>query len=429
MNFNNPKVKELMFKGCFGLEKESLRVDTDGFLSHTPHPFMNNPNIDRDFCENQTEIITNVCDSVESVCNELESLNRNVIDTIWHSSGSNELLWPFSNPPYVKNETDIPVANFTGNLKGKELYRQYLAEKYGKMKMLYSGIHFNFSFSDELLSKDFCQSTYSSFSEYINSIYLRLAKKTTQYSWLIVYLTAASSVMDGSFINSGDIGKDVLCSYSSPRCSKIGYWNDFIPLLDYENIESYVKSIQSYVDSGQLISASELYYPVRLKPSGENSLENLQATGVNHIELRMLDLNPLSPFGVIKEDIYFLHLLIIYLMSLDEEDFDYNTQVSAISNIKKAAEFDDENIYIEISKNKTLPIKQAAYDVIQRMEKFFSFFNQPYASAAINYQKEKILNNSKRYAVIVREKFGKGYVESGLLLAKSYAENTYTNLH
>ena len=52
-DFDNTNIKKNVFKGFFGIEKESLRVDERGYLSHTRHPFVNNPNIDRDFCENQ----------------------------------------------------------------------------------------------------------------------------------------------------------------------------------------------------------------------------------------------------------------------------------------------------------------------------------------------------------------------------------------
>ena len=48
-----------IFECNIGLEKESLRIDKNGRLAQTEHPFLGNPNIDRDFCENQVEIITN----------------------------------------------------------------------------------------------------------------------------------------------------------------------------------------------------------------------------------------------------------------------------------------------------------------------------------------------------------------------------------
>ncbi len=422
INYTDPNVKKYMFKGFFGLEKESLRVDINGFTADTAHPFENNPNIDRDFCENQTEIITDVCGSIEEVCGELERLHKTAVDVLWKNQVQPELLWPFSNPPYIRSDFDIPIANFSGKLKSKEIYRHYLAKKYGKRKMLYSGIHFNFSFSREFLDELFKNSAYSSFSDYKNAIYLDLEKKLTKYSWLVVYLTAASSVMDGSYIRSEDLGKDIFTRFSSSRCSSIGYWNDFVPLLEYDSLDKYVKSIRSYIDDGQIISPSELYYPVRLKPAGENSLESLLENGVDHIEFRLLDLNPLSPFGIIEEDIYFLHLLIIYLISLDSEIFDYRKQNSAINNIKKSAEYDDERIMIEIDNDKFLPVKQAAYNVLNAMEEYYNFCDDHFITKVIEYQKEKISDEQKRYAFIVREKFGHHYVESGLRLARSYAE-------
>ncbi|MCI9539182.1 MAG: hypothetical protein HFG35_13130 [Eubacterium sp.] len=68
--------------------------------------------------------------------------------------------------------------------------------------------------------------------------------------------------------------------------------------IPYQSIESYADSIEKYVLQGLLKAPSELYYPVRLKPAGENNLENLRKNGVNHIELRMFDLNPLCAEGL-----------------------------------------------------------------------------------------------------------------------------------
>lgn len=422
LDFDNPSIQQHMYEGGFGLEKESLRVDVHGGLAHTPHPFVDNPNIDRDFCENQVELITDVCDSAESAWNQLSELHKKVVINLLRAKSEQEFLWPFSNPPYVKGETDIPIASFKGALQGKELYRQYLAEKYGKKKMLFSGIHFNFSFAERILLEGYKDSLCGSYSDYKNQVYLELAKKVTKYSWLVVYLTAASSVMDGSFFYDSDVGEVVFPDYASVRCSKYGYWNDFVPLLEYGTLGDYVKSIQEYIDNGQLMSASELYYPVRLKPIGKNSLENLKSKGINHIELRTIDLNPLSPIGIIKEDVIFLHLLIIYLISLKDESFEISEQVSAIKNVKQAARYDDKVIQIDCGWNETRNIKEAALIVLENMEEFFAKHTKSFETDIIKFQKDKILKENKRYAVAVRERFGHDYVPSGLTLAKSYAE-------
>lgn len=289
--------------------------------------------------------------------------------------------------------------------------------------MLFSGIHFNFSFADELLDCGFKDSKINSFTDYNNNLYLELAKKMTKYSRLIVYLTAASPIMDGSFFDDSAIGKDVITPFSSARCSEIGYWNKFIPILNYDSLESYVADIQKYIADGLLKSASELYYPIRLKPHGANSIENLEKAGVNHIELRMLDLNPLSPVGIFKEDIDFLHMLILYLTSLKDENFSESEQICAIKNIKQASKYDDENTLISFDSEK-IPVKSAALNMLCDMQKFFEKYNQEKVLNIIDYQKNKICDKSKRYVEIIRKSYSKNYVENGIHLSLKYADRS-----
>ena len=66
---------------------------------------------------------------------------------------NDELLWPFSNPPIIKDEDDIEIARYSGEKQSSYDYRVYLAEKYGRYKMTYSGIHYNYSFSDDILKR------------------------------------------------------------------------------------------------------------------------------------------------------------------------------------------------------------------------------------------------------------------------------------
>jgi glutamate--cysteine ligase len=323
----------------------------------------------------------------------------------------------------MKGEDDIPIASYKEeHLRGKELYREYLAQKYGKRRMLFSGIHFNFSFSDALLEIGYEQSELDSFQEYKDKLYLELAKKITKYSWLIVYLTAASPLMDGSFFEDGELGKTVFKNFASPRCSAIGYWNEFEPVLAYDSLQSYVRSIEEYIEQGQLKSASELYYPVRLKPKGENSLENLKQSGINHIELRMLDLNPLEPIGIAKADLEFLHRLILYVLSLEDGEFEVYEQVMAVQNEKRAAQYDEESIWIETGWNTGDSVKLAALEILADMEAFFERIDSPESVEVVQNQRQKITNPQKRYATQVIEKFQIDYVKQGVELAARYAD-------
>lgn len=423
INYDSQAIRTHMLEGKFGLEKESLRVNEKGYLAHTKHPFPDDPRMDRDFCENQVELITRPHDSLDGMYEELSCLHKTAVVALQHLETGREVLWPFSNPPYVRGEDDIPIAMFEGELKKKEDYRRYLASKYGKRKMLFSGIHFNFSFAEEIFQIGYqAQLEDISYEQYKSEIYLNLAKKVTQYSWLIVYLTAASPMIDGSFLHDDQMGQDVVKNYASPRCSEIGYWNHFVPILDYTNLDTYVESIESYVREGKLRAASELYYPVRLKPAGENSLQNLKKSGVNHIEIRTLDLNPLSIVGIKKEDLQFLHLLLIYLTSLPDSGFDALEQMNSIRNEQEAAKYDNRSIWIEHGWNYAMSsIQDATLEVLSDMQAFFEHVNHAELVPVIEYQSQKIYYPEERYAVQIRQRFKQHYVQKGLELAQDYA--------
>ena len=420
LNVFDPVIREEIKTGGFGLEKESLRVTPDGHLSHTPHPF-DDPRMDKDFCENQTELITGVNHSIDEVCDEMDELHRKAVKTLLNLESGPEYLWPFSNPPYVNGEDDVPIAGYTGNFKDKGDYREYLANKYGKKKMLLSGIHFNYSFSEKLLLQVFADSEFENFKDFKNQFYLDLAAKVTRYGWLIVYLTAASSVLDGSYFDTNDMGKDIVRRYASTRCSDIGYWNTFVPNLDYSNIETYAASIQRYIDNGELRQASELYYPVRLKPKGDNSLNNLLENGINHIELRTLDLNPFVPTQIHRKDVGFFHVLLIYLAAMDDKYFGSYEQVMAIQNEKNAAKYNESGIQIQTAWAESVPITNAVLLLLFDMERFFKELGEEEFVEAVLYQEEKILHPDKRYAVRLRKEVQPHYVEKGLKLAKKYA--------
>ena len=397
-NMQQPAVREYLKQAEFGIERESLRVCSDGSLSRTPHPFAEHKNIDRDFCENQIELISDVFQSPEEVNAQLVSLQKTVNRTLREQD---EYLWPFSNPPRVSAEAEIPIAQYSGSMKSKSVYREYLAKKYGKRKMLLSGIHLNFSFTEALLREGFEQSGEKSFDDYKNRIYLELGARLAKYGWLVVYLTAASPVADNS------AGADSN-SYSSVRCSELGYWNYFTPVFDYTDLQSYVRSIQRYIDNGHLRSVSELYYPVRLKPKGANSLQELAQKGINHIELRVTDVNPLSETGIFNEDIRFVHILMLYLASLSQQTYSSSDQMKAVSDVKDAAVFGSE------------AIRTRAVEALAEIRDFVGQYF-PEWTDTVDYQLSKTEKGCS-YAEIVSARFADDYMKKGMELAKAYRE-------
>ena len=149
------EIAKLLLTGNFGLERETLRVKEDGRMSHLPHPFEpDNSHIVRDFCENQVEINTSVKTSAQDVMDELKEHHREIA-AVLSQLPEKETIWLSSNPPFIQSEEDIPVAKFFGKSSEKTTYRQYLSNKYGRYKMAFSGIHFNYSFSGNLLRKNY----------------------------------------------------------------------------------------------------------------------------------------------------------------------------------------------------------------------------------------------------------------------------------
>ena len=410
---------ESIFKGNFGLERENLRVRGSGFISQSKHPFVCDENIDRDFCESQVEIISPVCESIDELYNEVALLDKKVRNSLIRLEDK-EYLWLFSNPPYISNEYGILVARYHGLDDEKDKYKKYLSEKYDKKKMIYCGIHFNYSYSEKFINLLFKRSEQDNYAEFKNDMYLNLAKKIASNSWLLVYLTAASPIFDISLEDSNNYGKSCFDGEASMRGGYNGFWNKFIPILDYSNINSYANSLKEYIRKGELYSESELYLPVRIKPKGKNSLANLENYGVDHIELRMFDLNPMAKLGIFKEDLEFIHWFIVYMTLKQNIKFDETDQINAIENHRISAKFDCKDVYIKTN-GETVPLLEKALDVLEDMETMFNNMGKKEIAIKICKIKRRVVNPEIRYANQVYNNFKNDYVKKGMVIAKYYS--------
>lgn len=222
-------------------------------------------------------------------------------------------------------------------------------------------------------------------------------------------------------MEKGVYGKDIFTGMASVRCSEMGYWNEFAPIFNYDNITEYVKSIQKYVDNGLLKEPSELYYPIRLKPKGENRLETLCQYGVNHIELRMFDLNPLTQAGVEEKDIVFAQLLMIWLLGIKERPFMQKDQIQAVQNFKKAAHYDLKTVRITTVDGENCSVARAAIKIIDEMKHFYQTIGLP-VQDILEFEYNKFIERENRYAWQIRQRFQTGYVKKVLELARERQE-------
>ncbi|MDD6155265.1 MAG: hypothetical protein PUB39_06910 [Eubacteriales bacterium] len=437
IEYKDPSTNALLLKGKIGLEEEGLRTTQDGHMSHAPHQFTGEDHITRDFCENQLEVNTDPFDTPEGAYDQLADVISHIQKRL-SSLPEPEFIWPFSNPPYINSADDIPIADFKGDEAQKTEYRKYLSEMYGRYIMTFSGCHFNYSFSEELIEASYKAYTAKpsaasasakplTLREYRDKLYLDLAKMTSKYGWLLTTVTAASPVMDSSFLDSHEAGKPVFMGMASVRCSELGYWNYFTPTFDYSSLSNYTASIRKYIDNGYLTQPSELYFPIRLKPLGENTLESLEENGINHIELRTLDLNPLVDFGLDLRDIKFARLLLIWLASDVEESLTDAEQIMVAANFKKAAHMDISEARI-MYRSERVRIKEAALDVMDRMIKFYETVfeegddRREETLAILDFEAEKLRHPSTRYSLVVKDRFGKDYIGEGLKLAREKQE-------
>ncbi len=152
------KIKKLfsskeILSGNFGIERETLRVDENGYLVKTDHPEefgdkAHNPYITTDFSESQIEVITPALSDIKETYN----FTRALYDIVAMEIG-NEYLWPESMPCIIPDDKDIPVAKFANHSKEAQEYREKLLIKYGGKKQLISGIHYNFSFDENIIKR------------------------------------------------------------------------------------------------------------------------------------------------------------------------------------------------------------------------------------------------------------------------------------
>ena len=420
LHIEDPQIRSLLLKCNIGLEKESLRIDENGHFVHTDHPF-NDKHIGTDFCKNQTEVNTPVTHSPQEAVDSLESYHA-IIERTLAAQPNREYLWPFSSPPYIKNEEDIQPAPFAGELAYKNEYSKYISRKYGRYKMAFSGIHFNYSFADELLEREFELSGESDFQEFKNQFYVTLAERCFSYSWIVTAVTAASPILDSSFFEKKTYGKTVFTGQASVRAGELGYWNYFAPILDYTDIRAYADRIKYYVDAGLLRIPGELYSPIRLKPRGINNLERLRNEGVNHIELRMIDLNPLVPAGIDVRDVFFCQLLLVWLAATPRQPYSIADQVESIQNFKNASHYDLKTVHIVVPGGEVYTAVDAALNVIGFMEEFYKDFPQD-VQDCLAFQKSKFLDPENRYAWQIRKQFDEDFVKKGVELAKTRQES------
>ena len=433
------KIKKLfsskeILSGNFGIERETLRLDENGYLAKSDHPEefgdkAHNPYITTDFSESQIEVITPALPDVKEAYN----FTRALYDIVAMEIGD-EYLWPESMPCIIPDDKDIPVAKFADHSKESQEYREKLLLKYGGKKQLISGIHYNFYFNESIIEKLYEDSEKNlSYKEFKNSIYLKVARNYLRFRWLIVYLLGAAPVVHESFVDSCKcpLKKVSNNEYSSlgaisHRNGKCGYKNKVDLFPSYNSVNEYIESIDGYIKDEIIESHKELYSQVRLKPSNtKNFKESLLNEGIKYLEYRTIDINPFEKGGISLADLRFLQVFNIYLLTKEESEFE-NWQEEALENQQLIAVHGIDNIELKHD-GKCINRIDFGLEILNEVMGINNELNLGFEDV-IKDMIDKVKDSKLTYAYKITQKINEeGYINTFLSLAKGYKESAYKN--
>tara|TARA_R110002050_G_scaffold52464_4_gene119710 strand:+ start:1367 stop:2992 length:1626 start_codon:yes stop_codon:yes gene_type:complete len=429
-----------------GIEREALRIDENGHLAQDEHPkalgsALTHSRITTDYSEALLEFITPVSHSVDEL---LDGLTQTHAYSVRNLNG--QKLWPVSMPCYVGDVSDIPVARYgsSNNGKMKTLYRKGLTHRYGALMQIISGVHFNFSVSQDLWQRLYddkiangngsaCCSKNISLEDFISESYFGLIRNYRRLVWVLPYLFGSTPALCSSFIKDQDVdfefqktGKGTLyLPYAtSLRMSDLGYTNKEQDTLNisYNSLPEYLEGVGAAIkmpsksfakiginvdgeyrqlNSNILQIENEFYAPIRAKrvtKKGEKPSQALSRAGVEYIEVRALDVNPFSPVGIDATQVRFLDLFLLYCLLSPSENTDEVGEAEIAANLK-AVVLEGRKPGLELQRNgKNIGLTQWMHELFAQLDTIAKLLDgdDSYAyKTALNTWSEAIDNPNK----------------------------------
>ena len=349
---------DVLSGGLKGVEKESLRVGSDGHLSDRPHPIdlgsaLTNQFITTDFSEALLEFVTpayaNTWEALRVLCEIHQFTYERIAD---------ELLWTASMPCLIGDETDIPLAQYGNSnvARMKTIYRNGLGYRYGRKMQTIAGIHYNYSLPKHFwpVYQDLEKSSQDA-DDFRSTAYLGLVRNFRRLGWLVLYLFGASPALCKSFFGADTA---IMPSFdehtfyqpfgTSLRMSDLGYSNEAQAQINISlnNIDDYISDLSCAIctpnpafeeigievdgerrqlNVNQLQIENEYYSPIRPKRvamSGERPTAALRRGGIEYVEVRSLDLNIFDPVGINQNAMRFMEAFLIYCLLQESPEFD-----------------------------------------------------------------------------------------------------------
>ena len=340
-----------------GFEKECLRVDAQGALAHTPHPRelgskLTHPWITTDYSESLLEFITPPSQDPHFPLDFLRDIHRYTARQL-----QGETMWPGSMPCEVGADKDIPLADYgtSNSARIKYVYRNGLGLRYGRQMQTIAGVHYNWSMPADFwpILYQFHEAT-GSMQDFVSARYFGLLRNFLRYSWLIPYLFGASPAVNTSFVQGRTtdllpLGGSTLYGPHATclRMSDLGYQNRVQASLNvsFNSVTEYAQALDNAIhtpdpfyaaigvrdgagdnapwkqlNTNVLQIENEFYAgirPKRIGEHGERPAIALKKYGVQYVEVRLFDLNPLIDIGIAPEQSTFADAFLMMCLLRD----------------------------------------------------------------------------------------------------------------
>lgn len=417
--------QQLICDGLKGIEKESLRITTDGFIAQTSHPkalgsALTHPYITTDYSEALIELITPPFAEIKDTLAYMHHVHQFVYEHLDH-----EMLLGASMPCGIDGDESIPIARYGSSNIGrmKHIYRRGLWHRYGRTMQAIAGIHFNYSVPVALWpALQQLENSDLNLEQFTADGYFGLIRNFQRLGWIILYLFGESPAICKSFFKSRpglmaqfeefDRGTLYHPYATSLRMSDIGYKskNQASLRIDYNSLDAYVTSLSKAIatpypdyekigvkDNGDYLQLNanilqienEFYSTMRPKQialSGEKPTLALKRRGVKYIEMRSLDLDLFNPIGIDESKARFIEALLMTCLLTDspyntDQDFEINNanQLAVANHGRKPG--------LELIRNgQKIVLQDWAAEILDAMEPVCAILDQddpgkPYSSA------------------------------------------------
>ncbi|MFM9999439.1 MAG: glutamate--cysteine ligase, partial [Burkholderiaceae bacterium] len=395
-----------------GYEKECLRVDANGALAKTGHPKalgskLTHPWITTDYAEAQLEFITPPSTDPAFVLQFMRDLHRFTAAQL-----GSETMWASSMPCLLGTDADIALADYGSSHQArfKAAYREGLGLRYGRQMQTISGVHYNWSLPEDFWSAlHRCCESRDSLQGFASERYFGLIRNFLRYGWLIPYLFGASPAICQSFLRGAksDLQELVPGTFYGPyatslRMSDMGYQNraqanlnvSFNSLAEYtEALESAIRTPDpfytqlgvrqgahwSQLNASLLQIENEFYAAMRPKRiARERPAKALRLHGVQYLEMRLFDLNPMVDIGITPEQSSFADALLLMCLFRDSPPITSREQGENSENKRRVVTRGRQPDLQLLVHNREQALRPLAHELFDDMAPFAAMLDSAY---------------------------------------------------